>query len=157
MDNTETTQEMTVDTTEIVDTAQEQEPPTPLEVATAATGEDSPASDDAPQDTFPREYVEKLRKENATYRERAKRSDELAHRLFNSLVAADGRLADPNDLEFDETLLNDPDAMAAAIGDLVARKPGLKARQFGGDVGAGARGAAKQPPADLISIIRGVK
>lgn len=109
---------------------------------------------DQDQDTFPREYVEKLRKENAEARTRAKRTDELEQRLFAALVAADGRLADPADLPFDADLIDDPEALKVAIGNLIKTKPGLKARSFGGDIGAGSRGRANAPKADLISMIR---
>lgn len=108
------------------------------------------------QETFPRAYVEKLRKENAGYRDKAKRADDLAARLHTALVAADGRLADPEDLEYKPEHLDDSEALTAAISDLVARKPGLRAQQVGGDVGAGKRGAPATPPADLISVIRGM-
>lgn len=117
-------------------------------------GHDDPGSDQP--DTFPREYVEKLRKENAGYREKAKHADELAHRLHTALVAADGRLADPTDLPFDAAHLDDPDALAAAVTALVRTRPGLKAQQVRGDVGAGDRGTPKKAPVDLISIMRGM-
>lgn len=117
-------------------------------------GQDDPGSDE--QDTFPRAYVEKLRKENADYRGRAKRADEFAHRLHAALVAADGRLADPSDLEFDDAHLDDPDALCGAITDLVKRKPGLRAQQVRGDVGAGERGSRKQAPTDLLTIMKGL-
>ena len=110
--------------------------------------------DDEQDDMFPRSYVEELRKENATYRERAKESEGLAARLHAALVALDGRLADPADLPFDQAHLDDPDALKAAVAELVERKPGLKARQVTGDVGAGNRGASSGAPADLISLIR---
>src|SRR4249919_3487527 len=71
-------------------------------------------------ETFPRSYVEELRAENQRYRERGKRADELARRLHTALVAATGRLADPSDLPFDEAHLADPDALAAAVDDLLA-------------------------------------
>jgi hypothetical protein len=49
-------------------------------------------------DMFPREYVEKIRKESAGYRDRAKtadaRVDELTRALFTARVAATGKLAD---------------------------------------------------------------
>lgn len=106
------------------------------------------------EETFSRAYVEKLRKENAKYRERAGKTDELARRLHEALVAADGRLADPADLEFNEEHLDDPEALAAAVAALIERKPGLRAQQLGGDVGAGKRGTPAKAPADLISIIR---
>lgn len=115
---------------------------------------DSTVSDEDSNETFPRSYVEKLRKENAKYRERAQQSDELAHKLHTALVKLDGRLADPEDLEFNEDHLEDPDALAEAITDLVTRKPGLKAQQLAGDVGQGKRGSDPKPEVDLISIMR---
>lgn len=117
-------------------------------------GQDDPGSDE--QDTFPRAYVEKLRKENAGYREKAKRTEALEHRLHTALVAADGRLADPSDLPFDAAHLDDPDALAAAVTDLVKNKPGLKAQKFTGSIGAGDRGTPKKAPVDLISLMRGM-
>lgn len=108
------------------------------------------------QQTFPRSYVEKLRKESAGYRERAGKVDALEQQLHAALVRLDGRLADPADLEFNPEHLEDGDALAAAVTALVERKPGLKAQKFSGDAGAGKRGSGKKPPADLISIIRGM-
>ncbi len=80
--------------------------------------------DDAPE-TFPREVVEKLRQENGKYRQRAQQADTLARRLHTELVRATGRLADPTDLAFDESHLDDPDALADALADLLDRKPHL--------------------------------
>jgi len=93
-------------------------------------------------ETFPREYVEKLRRESAGYRDKAKRTDELAQRLHTALVAATGRLADPADLPYDEAHLNDPDALTAAVDALLASKPHLASRRPTGDVGQGASGDA---------------
>jgi hypothetical protein len=117
-------------------------------------GHDDLGSDE--QDTFDRSYVEKLRKENAKYRDRAKHADDLAHRLHTALVAADGRLADPADLPYDESHLDDPEALTAAVTALVKSKPGLRAQQIRGDVGAGDRGTPKKAPVDLIGIMRGM-
>ncbi|WP_202378106.1 hypothetical protein [Mycobacterium paraintracellulare] len=107
--------------------------------------------DDA--ETFPRAYVEDLRAENARYRERAKAADTLAKRLHTALVAATGRLADPTDLPFDEAHLDDPDALASAIEDLLERKPHLKSRRVVGDVGQGA-GGVKPGDVDLSALLR---
>ena len=107
-------------------------------------------------DTFPRDYVEKLRRENAKYRERAQESEKIAQRLQTALVSLDGRLADPEDLPFDWAYIEDPETLAEAISDLVARKPGLRAQQLAGDAGQGKRGSEKKPAADLISLIRGL-
>lgn len=106
------------------------------------------------QDTFDRAYVEKLRKESAKYRDRAKRTDELAHRLQTALVAADGRLADPEDLPYEDAYLDDPEALQDAITDLIRRKPGLRSRKFTGDVGAGDRGSKHKAPVDLLQIMK---
>lgn len=113
---------------------------------------DSDATTEDEQDTFPREYVEKLRKENATYREKAKKADAYAQELFNARVAATGRLADPTDLPFDEAALDDHDALIAAVDDLLARKPHLASRRVSGDVGQGVTGSGDT--VNLAGILR---
>lgn len=95
---------------------------------------------EAEPETFPREYVQKLRDESAKYRQRAGRTDELAKRLHTSLVAATGRLADPSDLPYDEAHLDDEEALTAAVDALLASKPHLASRKPMGDVGQGASG-----------------
>ena len=107
-------------------------------------------------DTFDRSYVEKLRKESAKYRDKAKRTEELEKRLHRSLVAQDGRLADPDDLEFNPDHLDDPDALSDAIANLVAKKPGLRAQRLSGDIGAGVREKPKPPTTDLLTIMKGL-
>jgi len=101
------------------------------------------ATDDA--DTFPREYVEKLRSQNARYRDRAKVADTYAQRLHTELVKATGRLADPSDLVYAEEHLDDPDTLTAALDALLAAKPHLASRRPAGDIGQGNRGSASEP------------
>ena len=110
------------------------------------TGEEKP-------DTFPREYVEKLRDENAKYRQRAQRSDDLAQRLHEALVTATGRLQDPSDLAFNEDHLDDPEALQAAIEDLLARKPHLASRRPLGDIGQGPK-TGDAGDVDLAALLR---
>lgn len=111
-------------------------------------GVDVDGSDDpSDAETFPREYVEKLRKENADARVKAKRADDLAARLHTALVAATGRLADPSDLPFDDAHLEDADALNAAVDALLARKPHLASRRPVGSIGQGATA-----PADSVSL-----
>ncbi|KAB1663031.1 hypothetical protein F8O08_09685 [Pseudoclavibacter sp. CFCC 13611] len=93
-------------------------------------------------DTFPRAYVEDLRKEAAGYRDKAKDRDEIAQRLQEALVAATGRLQDPTDLPFDEALLADPDALTAAIDALLEKKPHLASRKPQGSIGQGVSAGA---------------
>ncbi|WP_371517474.1 hypothetical protein [Dietzia sp. 111N12-1] len=116
----------------------------------------SPSGDteETEPETFPAKVVKDLRKENARYRERAQKADQLAQRLHTALVGQTGKLADPTDLEFDEAHLEDPDALAAAVDDLLTRKPHLRARRVAGDVGQGNRGKTGGGP-DLLEAMRG--
>lgn len=117
-------------------------------------GSESDLKSEQDPETFPREYVQDLRSENARYREKAKTADTLARRLHVALVAATGRLADPDDLPFDESHLDDPDALTAAIEELLERKPHLKSRRVVGDVGQGAGGPSAD--VDLAGLLRGL-
>ncbi len=103
-------------------------------------------------ETFPREYVVKLRQEAADARVKAKDRDTLAERLHLALVAATGRLADPSDLVFDDEHLDNAEALDAAIDELLTRKPHLASRRVVGDVGQGATGGGSD--VDLAGILR---
>lgn len=123
---------------------------------TDTNDESAPVSGETPAETepetFPREYVQKLRDESAKHRQRAADRDALAERLHVALVAATGRLADPTDLAFDDAHLADEDALAAAIDELLARKPHLASRKPSGDVGQGA--TLGSDPIDLAGMLR---
>src|SRR5699024_8387003 len=100
--------------------------------------------------------VKKLRNEAAGNRVKAREAGELAEQraaaLFTALVKLDGRVADPSDLPYSEEYLTDEAALEQAISDLLERKPGLAARQYRGNIGAGVKGAS---PTSLIDIMRG--
>lgn len=125
--------------------------------ATEAEAEDTTqeapeaAQDDA--ETFPRDYVEKLRKEAAEARVKAKKADDLARELFTAKVTATGRLADPSDLAYDEALVADADALNAAIDALLDAKPHLASRTPRGDVGQGPTGG-DSGTVDLAAMLR---
>ena len=130
---------------------------TPDEVAaddTIVADEPSPDTVEEPteEEVFPREYVEKLRQENGRYRQRAQRAEELGHRLHRELVKATGRLADPTDLPFDETHLDDPDALNAAVEALLESKPHLASRRPTGEIGQGP--ATSSTAVDLAALLR---
>lgn len=118
-----------------------------------AEAEEADQAETDEAETFPRAYVERLRKESAAHRERAKRADDLARQLFTARVAATGRLADPNDLPFAEAILNDAPAMDAAIDELLADHPHYAARRPRGDVGQGASQGSGS--VDLAGLLRG--
>lgn len=103
-------------------------------------------------ETFPRDYVEKLRSEAAEHRVKAKDRDDLAHRLHAALTAATGRLADPSDLPYAEEHLTDDEALSAALDDLLARKPHLAARRVVGSVGQGVTTTTET--VDLAGLLR---
>ena len=123
----------------------------PTEDVTNFCNDDSEQTDEE-QDTFPREYVEKLRDENAKYRQRAQKADDLAHRLHNALTAATGRLADPSDLPYEESHLDDPEALQRAIQELLAKKPHLGSRKPSGNIGQGV--SSSTDAVDLAAMMR---
>ncbi|OBG87449.1 hypothetical protein A5699_01525 [Mycobacterium sp. E802] len=112
--------------------------------ASAPGADDGTGGSETQSDTFTREYVEGLRKENADHRTKAKaaeeRADKLARRLHAALVAANGTLVDPDALPFDPKHLEDDEKLSAAIENLTTAKPYLKARKATGDAGQGPRG-----------------
>ncbi|WP_199255618.1 hypothetical protein [Mycolicibacterium mengxianglii] len=112
---------------------------------------DGEVTEDGTEDTetFPREYVEQLRRENANYRERARtaesRADERERALHLAKVAATGKLADPTDLPFRPEHLDDDDTLTAAVDALLEDKPHLRARKASGDIGQGQLGKDAGP------------
>src|ERR1700739_1432870 len=105
-------------------------------------------------ESFDREYVSKLRTENAKWRTRAQQTDELGRRLHAELVKATGGLADPADRAYDEKHLSAPDKLPQAIDSLLEAKPHFKSRKPVGDIGQGNRGPAVTPQPTLIGAIR---
>lgn len=148
----------TTETTDAAPLAGHDESPTePPELdadETTDTDDDENTETESNTDTFSRKYVERLRRENAGYRERANRADELAQRLHTALIQATGRLADPTDLPFDAAHLDDSDALETAIDELLTAKPHLASRRPFGDVGQGNRGGASEPPVNLADMLR---
>lgn len=120
-----------------------------------AEAETTTGTEDA--ETFPREYVERLRQENADQRVKAKRGDALAQRLVLAYAQALGKLADPTDLPFDVALCDadgipDPAKVSEAVDELIGRKPHLADRRPRGDVGQGATGDSSA--VDLAGLLR---
>lgn len=115
---------------------------------------EAPEAEEEEPETFPREYVEKLRKENADNRVKAKTADDLAARLHTALVQQTGRLADPSDLPFNSEHLDEPETLTAAIDDLLARKAHLASRTPRGDIGQGHTSDADDG-FSLAGILRG--
>lgn len=120
---------------------------------TTPSTEETTEVEQAEPDSFPRAYVEELRKEAAEARVKAKRTDELAAALWTARVAATGRLADPTDVVMPEDADPlDEDALTAAVDDLLARKPHLASRRPRGDVGQGMAGSSTTT--DLAGMLR---
>lgn len=134
----------------------------------ASTGEDSTAAvgeggqpgeaSGEEQDTFPRDYVEKLRKESADYRTRAQRAEEAEKRLHDLAVAqaVSGILVRADELHWREEFADadgwpDHDKIRAAAEELVAQRPYLG--RPSGDVGQG-RHDDEKAAASLMGFIR---
>lgn len=108
-----------------------------LDVADGTDSDSAEADDD--RDTFPREYVEKLRGEARRHRQAARDAEQavadLEAEVWRLRVTSTGRLADPSDLPIPEDRLDaDVDAEVTA---LLAAKPHLAARRAGGRIGQG--------------------
>ncbi len=82
----------------------------------------------------------------------AKRQVTAARGLEHQRAAIAAWLADPTDLAFNEDHLDDPDALAAAVDDLLARKPHLASRKPMGEIGQGA--TPSTATVDLAAILR---
>lgn len=110
------------------------------DLTTDVTGQVADTTTEAEEEgkTFDLTYVRKLRKEAATYRERAGKVDELGARLHAALVQASGKLQDPTDLPYDPAHLEDPAALTAAIDGLLTSKPHLASRRPQGTIPQGA-------------------
>lgn len=147
--------ESSTEATEVADVTPDGDIATPDAEAPVSDGTPSPDLESEQQDQFPREVVEKLRAENAKYRQRAQLADDLAQRLHLEMVRATGRLADPSDLAFSEDHLADPAALTAAVDELLEAKPHLASRKPVGDIGQGARGGSSQETS-LLQILRGM-
>lgn len=109
---------------------------------------------DAEADTFPRSYVEELRGENATYRNRAKdaesKADELAQALWTERVRSLGVLADPADLPYDPDALDDLDLIRQQADELLGAKPHLRTRKITERAGQGERGTESISLVELL-------
>lgn len=105
-------------------------------------------------DTFPRSYVEELRGENATYRNRAKdaetKADELAKALWTERVRSLGVLADPADLPYDPEALDDLEQIRSQADELLSSKPHLRTRKITERAGQGERGAETVSLVELL-------
>lgn len=123
------------------------------EATEAPDAADNTSETEAETETFGRPYVEQLRNENAKYRQRAQQADTYAQRLHAELVRATGRLADATDLPFAEEHLETPEALAAALDDLLTKKPHLAARRPAGDIGQGQ--TRTTATVNLAEILRG--
>lgn len=109
--------------------------------AEATESEEPAASETEENDTENDEnsggdQIAEVRREAAGYRTKLRDTEAQLRRvqseLFRAKVAATGRLADASDMPVNVELLDDGDALDAAIDELLQSKPHLKARSFGG-------------------------
>lgn len=131
----------------------QEEPQEPVGAEAPAEPVEEPQESQEDAETFPRAYVERLRRENAGHREKAKRAEDYAAALWEARVGATGKLADPSDLPLPEDV--DPldvDAVTAAVDELLSRKPHLASRTPRGNIGQGP--SAHADSVSLAGILR---
>lgn len=108
--------------------------------AEATESEEPAASETEENDTENDEnsggdQIAEVRREAAGYRTKLRDTEAQLQRvqseLFHAKVASTRRLADASDMPVNVELLDDGDALNAAIDELLRSKPHLKARSFG--------------------------
>ena len=123
----ETEEQENDETTEPEAETTESEEPAASETDETDTADDENSSTD---------QIAEVRREAAGYRTKLRDTEAQLQRvqseLFHAKVAATGRLADASDMPVNVELLDDGDALNAAIDELLQSKPHLKARSFGG-------------------------
>ena len=97
--------------------------------------------DDEGDDDLPGGELARARRQAARYRRELRdsqtRSGELEAALWRARLELDGRLADPDDLELDPELVDDPDGIRQAVDALLERKPHLRSRRIRERAGQG--------------------
>lgn len=125
------------------------EPTEPVELA----ADPEPADDDDPDDdsdTFPREYVERLRRENQTYRDRARAAESTAWR---ALVESTGLVVNADEVPRPDGAALDLDGALAAAREAIAARPYIAARRARGNIGQH-EGPGSTTAVSLSSLLR---
>lgn len=108
-------------------------------------------------ETFPRSYVEELRRENASWRDKARtaetRADELSRALFTAKVEATGKVENPAEIPYSGDILDDADALNQAIDAAISERPYIKRRNITGDAGQGVKSNTNAPQ-DFSALFR---
>ena len=115
--------------------------------------EDQPAEDEeeAPEEDLRDQRIAELETALANS---AAQVDALSQGLFAAQVAATGRLVDPSGLPYDAALVNNPEALDAAITALLLASPHLGRIVVSGDVDQDARDEVEPPAPNLLSILK---
>lgn len=101
--------------------------------------EDQRDDDQGDDDTFPRSYVQRLRKRSNGYRlqlrERESEVDKLQRQLFAERLQRLDLVVDHDAVPYDPALLDDDDALQEHVEGLLAAKPYLRKRKVSGNIG----------------------
>lgn len=133
------TEQQQAPTAEDLEQQQTAEPPSTEPEESSAADETNTVGGEG--DSFPREYVERLRAEAATARQQ--RTEERDARaaleadLWTARVSALGTLADPSDLPHPPGTEPTAEAVAEAVAALLEAKPHLARRRVTGSIGQG--------------------
>lgn len=102
-------------------------------------GEEQEQEGEELQQSFSREYVEKLRNKGANYRLRAKESEQrletVQRALFAERVQRLDLVVDPQEVPYNAELLDSEEELLEHIEELLTAKPYLRKRKAGGDIG----------------------
>ena len=117
--------------------------------------EESPP-EEAPEEEAPEEDLrdQRIAELEAALASAATQIESLSQGLFYSQVAATGRLVDPSGLPYDAALVNNAEAMDAAITALLLASPWLGKIVVEGDVDQDARDEVTPPAPNLLGILK---
>ena len=115
------------------------------------TQEDPPAEEESPEED-PRDA--RLAELETALANAAAQIDGLSQGLFAAQVAATGRLVDPSGLPYSADLVNNAEALDAAITALLLASPHLGRIVVEGDVDQDARDEVEPPAPNLLSILK---
>lgn len=126
------------------------EPTEPGEPQAAEPEPAEPEPADENSDTFPREYVERLRRENQTYRDRAREAESTAWR---ALVESTGLVINADEVPRPDGAALTLDGAETAASEAIGARPYIAARRARGNIGQH-EGPGASSAVSLSSLLR---
>lgn len=117
--------------------------------------DDEDPNETPPEETTPvvDERDQRIATLEAALTEATSQVEALSQAVFTAQVGSLGLLVDPAEMPYDPALVNDPDALQAAVSALLVAKPYLAKMRVSGDIDQGPRDEVT-PPVSLTGILK---